>query len=386
MRIVFIEIFTILFFIAYFFGCGGIALNQKIETTENDWTMCGGNPLQQNVAKSVLVPPLILKWSYNIDAGVGCQSITVSDAVVFVNTLNGELHVIDVSSGNKIGYISLLGSEANSSALINGNNLLLTFAGDKNNSMMNYSLMTGEINWAKNLGYIQTSPVMHNGFVYAGNIEGKFYKTSVDKDSVYWSFDANSQIHSTCALSEGKAVFGSDNSSVFCLNTDDGREIWKYKCDASVYSTPMINEEKVFFGSYDSNYYCLSLDSGKVLWKKNLKTKIFSGSSLHEGKIITNGIDGKVYALNSADGNIAWTFETKGTIVSTPLVSGNCVYITSYDWNLYSLDAATGKLLWSYNLDGKAKTSPVIWNKFLFTAADRFVYCFSTDTTKVSVK
>ncbi len=374
------------FLITLISGCAGITLNQKIETTENDWAMCGGNHLQQNVAKSVLAPPLILKWSYNIDAGVGYQSISVSDAVVFVNTLNGELHAIDVSSGSKIGYISLLGSEASSSALINGNNLLITFAGDKNNSMMNYNLLTGEVNWTRNLGFIQTSPVMFDGFVYSGTLEGKFYKTSVDKDSVYWSFDAGSQIHSTCALSEGKAVFGSDNGSVFCLNTDDGKEIWKYKFAASVFSAPMINDDKVFFGSYDSNYYCLSLDSGKVLWKKNLKTKIFSGSSFHEGKIITNGIDGKVYALNFADGNIAWTFETKGAIVSTPLVSGNCVYITSYDWNLYSLDAATGKLLWTYTLDGKAKTSPVVWNKFLFTAADRFVYCFISDTTKVSSK
>src|SRR5437868_14460779 len=94
------------------YSCGGINLSQRIVPAEDDWNMAGGNPEQQNNSKSVLVPPLNLIWSYDMDGGGGFSGISVSDAIVFVNSQAGELFSLDVSSGSKIGRLGFLGTDA----------------------------------------------------------------------------------------------------------------------------------------------------------------------------------------------------------------------------------------------------------------------------------
>jgi hypothetical protein len=346
----------------------------------SDWTMAGGSPQQQNISSSVLKPPLNLLWRYNCDAGIGYSAISVADAIVFVNTLQGEMISIDVTTGGKLGQISFLGKEANTTPLIDNNNIVVSYAGDNKYSLCSYNLLLGEINWRTNFGYLETSPVLSENFIYVGSLDGKECKIDNSSGRQIWSFNAGSAIHSTCAITNNKIVFGTDNGYVNCLNNREASLLWKYRTGNSVFSAPLIHENKVFIGSYDSNYYCINLDSGSVLWKQNLSTKIFTGSALHNTSLIFGGVNGNLYCLNTKDGGLLWKYQTKGVIVSTPIVSGKNVYFTSYDWYLYCIDCSDGKLKWSYQLDGKPRTSPVIWSDYLFTASDYYLYCFTNRT------
>lgn len=328
-------------------------------------------------------------WRYNADAGVGYSAISVADAVIFVNTLQGEMHSIDLTSGGKIGQINFLGKAANSTPLIDGNNVIVSFAGDSKYSLASYDLLKGEILWRVNLGYIETSPILYEGFVYVGSLQGKMYKIDKSDGNTLWSFDCGSAIHSTCAISNNKLIFGTDNGSIFCLNTDNGSRLWQRNLSNSIFAAPLISRERVFLGAYDSTYYCLSIDSGSVLWKQNLGTKISGGSALYNsplakgnrGAVMFGGIDGNLYCLNVADGHLEWKFPTKGVITSAPAVSGDYVYFGSFDSKLYCLDCRNGNLVRQYELDGKSKTSPVIWQNYLFTASDNYIYCFTDRTS-----
>lgn len=356
-------------------GCGGVHLSQQIVTGPDDWLMSGGVPQQLNTAKSVLEPPLEPVWSYNIDAGIGVSAISVSDGVVFVNNLQGEMYAIDISTGGKIGQINFLGKEASSTPLVENNSVYVTYAGDKKYSIACYNMLDGEIKWRRNLGYIQTSPVLKDDFIYTGSLDGRFYKLS-KKGGVEWKFNAGSPIHSTCAVDGNKAVFGADNGNIFCVDVSGGHEVWKFKTGESVMTTPLVFNDKVYMGSYDSNYYCLDINSGSKIWSVNLKTKLFSGSALFDSTVIFGGIDGALYCLSLADGSRKWKFQTNGVITSTPLTSGKYVYFTSYDRKVHCIEGITGKELWSYEMDDKGKTSPVIWKDMLFTADDVNIICF----------
>ena len=357
-------------------GCTGVHLNQQIVPNPMDWTMCGGVPGQHNVSKSIVEPPLELVWSYNIDAGLGYSVISVSDGIAFVNDLQGEMYSLDISSGGKIGQINFLGKEANSTPLVDGNDVYVTFAGESKNSILCYNLLNGAVKWKRNLGFIQTSPVLKDDYIYTGSLNGKFYKLS-KAGRIEWRFKAGSPIHSTCAISGDKAVFGDDNGYVHCIGTNNGLSLWKFKTGESVMAAPMIYNDKVFAGSYDSNFYCLNLNSGSKLWSKNLGTKLFTGSTLfNDSTVIFGGIDGNLYCLNIADGSLKWKFHTEGVITSTPLTSGKHVYFTSYDRNVYCVEGANGESVWNYEMEGKGKTSPVIWKDMLFTANDVELLCF----------
>ncbi len=361
-------------------GCSGINLSRAIVTDEDDWIMSGGSPEQQNIAKSFVNPPLEVVWSYNLDAGIGYSALAVSDDAVFVNNLQGEMYCIDVSSGGKIGQINFLGKDANTTPLILGNDVIVTFAGDKKYSVISYSLLGGEINWRKWFGDIQTSPVLKDDCIYFGTLGGRFYK--LDRNGkMIWFFKAGSPIHSTCAVSGDKVVFGSDRGNIFCLSASSGLKNWEYKAGAPVFAIPMAFEERIFIGSDDSNYVCLDINTGNKIWTRNLKTKIFSGSALFKSEaVIAAGVDGNLYSLSIKDGSVNWKFHSGGVITGSPVVSGNNIYFASYDRNIYCVNGTTGEKLWSYEMDGKGKTSPVIWRNFLFAADDQYVYCFTHRT------
>ncbi len=342
--------------------------------------MCGGNPAQQNNSRTVLSPPFNLIWTYDCDAGIGNSAIVASDAVLFVNDLNGEMQLIDVSSGNKIGLLNFLGGDANTSPLLMEDRVVLAYAGDNKFSLAAYNFLTRDADWKIDLGYLQTSPILYDTNIYIGSLNGKEYKIGTKEGNIIWSYDTKSQIHSTCAVDKDKVVFGSDNGYIYCLSSKEGSELWKFKTGGSIVANPMIYEDIVYLGSYDSTYYAVNLDSGNVIWKKNFGTKIYSGSALFENNsVVFGGIDGNLYKLDLKDGQIIWKYPTSGVINCTPLIAGKNIYFTSFDWVAYCLDGTSGKMLWNYQLEGKGRTTPVIWKDFLFIPNDKYIYCFKED-------
>ncbi|MCI0449059.1 MAG: PQQ-binding-like beta-propeller repeat protein [Chlorobi bacterium] len=362
----------------FLIGCSGIKVEQRITLQPGDWVMAGGSPEQKNVSAYSLEPPLNLMWDFSLEGGVCPSGISVADAVVFVNVLKGEMLTIDVSTGGKIGHIGFLGKDANSAPLIFGTNVIVSYAGDKKYSLASYDLSKGEINWRRNYGYIQTSPIMVDGYIYFGNLYGSFYKVDASTGQRMWKYTSKSPVHSTCAVSSERVVFGNDNGFISCLSTSDGSLIWKIETGKPVISTPMINEDIVYIGGDDSNYCSVKISDGSIIWKNNIHSKIIGGSALFRNEDVIFGcVDGSVYSLNTAGGTINWKFNTKGTITSSPIVSGNFIYITSYDSYIYSLEGSSGGLIWSYQMENKSKTTPVVWKDYLFAAADDILYCFT---------
>lgn len=340
--------------------------------------MSGGNPQQQNVSSSTISPEFNLQWTYSVDAGIGYNAISTADGILFVNTLQGEMYSLDIESGGKIGYLKFLGKEANSVPLIDRQNVILAFAGDKKTSLVSYNIYSSQINWETNIGYLQTSPVLYDEHIYIGSLNGYFYKFDLSGNQK-WQVDSKSQIHSTCAIDKQKAVFGSDDGYLYCVNIGNGSVRWKFKSGASVFATPLIFNDYVFFGAYDSNYYCLTLNDGNLIWKHNLSTKIFTGSALYKDEsVICGGINGCLYSLDLNEGSILWKYQTNGVITSTPIVCGANVYFSNLDYTTFSVDAKTGLLRWSFELDGRGKTTPVIWKNYLFIASDIDLYCFKS--------
>lgn len=359
-------------------GCTGIVLHQELILNDKDWVMTGGSPTQQNVALSVVSPPLSLLWSYNCDAGIGYLSMSAADAVLFVNTLQGEMMSIDISSGGRLGRLNFLGKEANTTPMINRNNVILAFAGDDKHSLLSYDLLNEAITWRTNLGCLQTSPVSKDDYIYVGSLDGNEYKIRKLDGGIAWSCNVRSPIHSTCCITDAYIIFGADNGYLYCLNINSGTEKWKYKTGESIFTTPLAFDNQVFAGSYDSIYYCIDLSNGQPKWSRNMGTKILSGSTLFNAKaVIFGGIDGNLYSLNVADGTVNWSYHTKGVITSTPVTSGSNIYFSSFDQNVYCVNGSDGKMIWNYTLDGKGKASPIVWHDFLFAADDNNVYCFT---------
>jgi outer membrane protein assembly factor BamB len=193
-----------------------------------------------------------------------------------------------------------------------------------------------------------------------------------------WKYNSEAPVHSTCAVTVDRAVFGNDKGNISCLNTADGSLAWKIETQKPVISTPMIDGEAVYIGGDDSVYRAIKVSDGSIIWQENMHSKIIGGSALYNSRQLIFGcVDGSVYSLNKSDGSLNWKFKTNGTVTSSPVVSGNIIYASSYDSYIYSIDGSSGKMLWSYQMENKSKTTPVVWKDYLFAAADDILYCFT---------
>lgn len=374
-----------------FCSCFPLKIDKLIDVDENeDWLYIGGDIEKTNISKSknLLNPPFNLYWEFDADAGLSRNCLSVSDAILFANTLNGESYAIDIVSGKNLGRINTFGKSSFSTPLIYNNNVIITSSGNNSSRIFSYNLALGSIKWKRNIGWVESSPVLDGENIFVCSIDGKLHKLNVVNGNILWSkkpsgknIFLNSFFTSPTILSN-KVFVGGNDHNMYAFDRKTGNEIWKFKTEGSVFCDASASENKIYFWSDDKNFYCIDT-SGNLVWKNNLNTKSLSSSTFFENMVITAGVNGTVYALNKNNGNKIWTFETKGTISSSPLLQGKNIFIGSYDRNFYCLDAASGRELWKFTAEGRIRTSAVIWKDFIFVAGDeKYIYCFSNKKFK----
>ena len=371
-----------MFFSISYFSCSSLSLDKQLEVNEKeDWLMIGGNPEKTNISKSdiTLNPPFNLLWQFDADGGLSRNCLSVSDAVLFVNTLNSEFYSIDVTSGKSLGRISIPGRSSFSTPLVYGNNIIITSSGNSESRILSYSLIKGEIIWERNIGWVQTSPLLIDENIYVSNISGDLYKLNATQGNIIWKCEASSSassFYTSPTISGDKIFIGSTDGNLYAFDKQSGNFLWKFKTNASIFSDASVYNDRIYFGSDDKNIYCIDT-AGTLIWKKDLKTKYLSSPAFYGDYIIVTGIDGAVYSLDKTGGEVRWKFTAKGAVSASPLIHKNKIFIGSYDKNFYCINADDGKELWRYSCEGRVQTSAVIWKEFIFVASDdKYIYCF----------
>jgi outer membrane protein assembly factor BamB len=89
-----------------------------------------------------------------------------------------------------------------------------------------------------------------------------------------WSSEADSDIQSSPAVSQGCVIFGSNNGRVRCFHADNGTKLWQFNTGADVKSSPAIFNNKIYVGSSDDYLYCLDIDNGSLIWSYKTESVI----------------------------------------------------------------------------------------------------------------
>lgn len=366
----------------FFYSCFPLSINKLVEVDENeDWLYIGGDPAKTNISKSksILNPPFTLYWQYDVDGGLAKNSLSVSDGILFANTLNGEFYTIDIVSGKSLGRTSTLGKSSYSTPVIFNNNIIIASSGDKKSKVFSYNLIKGAVQWERNVQWVESSPVLIDEDIILSNTKGGLYRINARSGNIVWVSGLKKSIfafYTSPTIANGKIFLGSTDGNMYAYDLISGRELWKYKTGSSIFCDASVSNGKIYFGSDDKNFYCLDT-SGSLLWKKELNTKFLSSSTFYKDLVIFSGVDGKVYSLNMNNGNTVWQFTTNGALSASPMLQGNKIFIGSFDKNFYCLNADDGQELWEYKCEGRIRTSAVIWKDYIFVASDdKFIYCF----------
>jgi len=362
-------------------GCAPVRLQRPIKVHEDDWTVFGGNAQHTNQSSVILSPPLEIAWEYDASAGFGSGSPVAADSFVFVGTLSGEVHLVNVKTGHRVGVLTVE-SAVTGAPLIDGISLIAASAnGDR--TLISYDYREGVVRWVRELGGIESSPLRFGYRLFVTTLDGILYCLDKVSGAEVWRFEAKHPIHSSPATDGKVIVFGCDDGELYAVDFETGKLLWKFKTGRSVFATPSIYRGCIYFGSLDNTFYAVNLSDGRLIWKYLAGGKIYGTPAFSEDLVMFGATDGTLYALRIEDGSVAWRFFATSIINSSPVVSGSYVYFGSLDKKLYALDTFSGALKWEYDVKGRIKTSPIIWRGYLILAVeDRSVFAFKQATRR----
>ena len=226
-------------------------------------------------------------------------------------------------------------------------------------------------------GPIWSTPVIKDGVVYFGTMEGTLYGISENGGSPILRFSADGAIAAAPIIEERVAYVGSFDKNFYAVPIDGGLDAkpkWTYSTNSWIWADALFasdarGQDMVFISSLDGSVQAINANSigeAHILWSKPniasegirgtpaLVSKSGSGgqfSSLSDKVLVVGSRDGRVYGLDPQTGALAWDapFNTRdlgddgGQILAPVGHRGNTVYIVTNKYDIFAIDANTGE-------------------------------------------
>lgn len=143
-----------------------------------------------------------------------------------------------------------------------------------------------------------------------------------------WEFDTDGPVHSSPAVVRDQVYVGSDDGTVYAIDSTTGGHTWSFETGGPVRSSPAIVDHKLFVGSNDHHVYSLNAAIGEERWRfetggpvrssPTVETQASSGSV--QDPVAFGSDDGTMYVVEAEDGRERLTVDTDGPIVSAPMI------------------------------------------------------------------
>jgi outer membrane protein assembly factor BamB/predicted phosphodiesterase len=212
--------------------------------------------------------------------------------------------------------------------------------------------------WRVNTGStVGSSPAVAGECVIVGNNEGFVEGYSLRTGKKLWSFRTGASVYSTAAAvrvhGAFRAVVGSSDGAIYCLDARNGKVIWTHHAQGPVVASPMIKDGVVYCGASDGVFRALSLATGETVWEfAGVGGFVESTPIAYDRKIIFGAWDTYLYALDERTGTLVWKWSNgKATrnlspAACTPVAANGKIFIVAPDRYTTALDAATGRQVW----------------------------------------
>ena len=216
--------------------------------------------------------------------------------------------------------------------------------------------------WGRDLpGAIIGGPALAPGIVLVGSEDGNLYAFRDDvakggEAQELWTFpteglredkDKEKRIWSTPVVADGVVYFGALDGYLYAVSLEQGlnsreRLLWKFKTGGAIVTTPLVHDNKVFFGSFDRKFYALDANNGGTLLWSFKADSWFWASPVTDGRLVfAPSTDGKIYALDIKRGQNdlpSWSLDLGDDIISTPFLAGDILVVASGDGKIYRIN------------------------------------------------
>jgi outer membrane protein assembly factor BamB len=359
-------------------GTGGIkdASKQSRASSTDWWPMFHHDLTHSGYSTSVAPSTSNVVWKYQTEIII-LSSPVVAEGNVYIGS-NHTYYCLNALTGEKIWGCVTDGWAEGNPAVENGKIYLVSRNQYGVNKIFCLDADTGQYQWNYTDCYWPFNPVVYNGMVYFGSLDGYVRCLNALDGTLIWSFSTNSVgVSNAPAISAGKVYFGAENGRMYCVNASNGVQVWNYTTNGKIMECASIADGKVYFGSCDYKIYCLNAENGQSVWNYTTNYYVDSTPAIAYGKIFIGSRDCNLYCLDAGTGQYVWTYAANDEVDSSPAVADGKVYVGSDDGRMYCLNAETGTKLWDYATGSFIESSPAIANGRVYIGSyDTNVYCF----------
>ncbi|PIP76426.1 MAG: hypothetical protein COW85_14330 [Ignavibacteria bacterium CG22_combo_CG10-13_8_21_14_all_37_15] len=252
-------------------------------------------------------------WKTDLGASIFSKP-AVTNNIVIVGTMKGDLFTVDISTGHVIQVIGI--DEAITSPIA-----------------------TMEIDYQEEKSYA----------LVFGTATGEILSYELSSLNLLWSnTSASGMIESKPLIQKDKIIFGSWDTYLYCIDANTGLLNWKWTGNPvfnySPAASPLVTDGKdVFFATPDKAITAVDLLLGKTAWQKtNYDAWESIGISNDKKKIYVKSQHDKLFIISPAKGKLEKTIDMKFGLDTGPIqpiqVNGN-IYFGGKNGNIYSIDA-----------------------------------------------
>jgi outer membrane protein assembly factor BamB len=367
---------------------------------------------------------LALKWKFQTGAEIVSQP-TEANGVCYFGSLDNKIYAVDANTGSQkwtftTGYqvkssLAVVGGKVYSGAddgniycldANTGTQLWKTYAGGVTKNQL------GSGTYLNIAPPVRSSPMVLNGKVYVGSLDGNLYCLDANSGSVVWKYATNGPILATPTIVSGKIFFPSStggypmtlatppaNGDFYCLDANNGSVLWQnaipYVLNETagygnfLFASPTVAEGMVFVSNGFLYNYAFNATTGATIWTH--KQKFNSGTPFQTGGAIQMNAPlykyGRLYlndyygisCLNAANGSELWyTYISRENVAQGLVYAYGRVYTVTDFGVLYVLDALTGAKLSYYEFGGyQMHSAPSVYNGNLYVGCNDWnLYCF----------
>jgi outer membrane protein assembly factor BamB len=363
-------------------SCSSLKITEPLGNAGDQWATEGRSGSRDRMARGVPVSlPIEEAWIYNAGAGFGPSSPLVVSRFVFAATRKGEVHAVDLRTGDKVGSQEF-GRSIEGSPAVDGNFLYVPNAWGKD-ALIAFDLAKGLEVWKYRGIPIEAPLLVTDDLIVAADVEGNVLAFGKESGEIQWMYDFGeivTVLSGPTAVGSDRLAIATELGHVVCLSLSDGEEIWRRHLGTPVVASMAWYRSRLYLPTTRGAFFALSGTTGETVWSYTVEDEKvrFAGAAVVPDMVIFGGSDGVLRALDPQDASTVWTFRTDGTIAAPPAVSGELVFFGAMDREFFAVGLRDGSLHWSKELRGRVKSAPAVADGFVVVLTEpRYIYAFA---------
>ena len=216
-------------------------------------------------------------------------------------------------------------------------------------------------NWTKALAgtdYLYMVSMDHN--VYAFNFEYDSAALETDSDGrrtlvaePEWSIDLGSAVVADPVIVDGVLYTGTIDGTLYAIDLEGQDILWSFTGDeamVAIWGSPVVTADIVYVGDQGGNIFAIDIKDGSSVWPSPFAagTSVVSGGVALDDGVVFATTDGKIFSINAnKEPKTLITFETT-LYASLDITDENIVVAPATSDDLFVAIDGSGNEIWSY--------------------------------------